>query len=109
VTLHPELGVTYEEGGGTSAANPGAMADHSRHSRTARLLETRLEALARACEHSPSPQVRFDEQVFCVVAATRNAVALELLSAEAAGAIWAEVRTRHPSADWCRLDADLAA
>lgn len=85
------------------------MADHSRHFRTVRLLETRLEALARACERSSSPQARFDEQVFGVVAATRNAVALELLSAEEAGAIWAEVRTRHPSARWCRLDADLAA
>jgi hypothetical protein len=80
-----------------------------RTSRTARLLETRLEALAQACERSSSPQGRFGEQVFRVVGATRNAVALELLSAEEAATIWAEVRTRHPSADWCRLDADIAA
>jgi hypothetical protein len=85
------------------------MADHLRHIRTVRLLETRLEALARAFEQPPTPHARFDEQVFCVVAATRNAVALELLSAEEADAIWANVRMRHPSADWCRLDADLAA
>ncbi|HLM34000.1 MAG TPA: hypothetical protein VK285_08005 [Gaiellaceae bacterium] len=85
------------------------MEDHSHHSRTARLLETRLEALAQACERSSSPQARFDDQVFCVIGATRNAVALELLSAEEAGAIWADVRTRHPSANWHRLDADLAA
>jgi hypothetical protein len=87
----------------------GAMQDHSHHGRTAHLLETRLEALAQASERSSSPQARFDEDVFCVVAATRNAVALDLLSAEEAGAIWAEVRTRHPSAGWTRLDADLAA
>jgi hypothetical protein len=85
------------------------MVDHSHHSRTAHLLETRLEALARACERSSNPQARFDEQVFCVIAATRNAVALELLSAEEAGEIWAQVRARHPSAGWSRLDADLAA
>ena len=85
------------------------MEVHSDHSRTARLLETRLEALAQACERSSNPQARFDEHVFCVIAATRNAVALELLSAEEAGEIWAQVRTRHPSADWCRLDADIAA
>jgi hypothetical protein len=85
------------------------MADHSHHSRTAHLLETRLEALAQACERSSNPQARFDEHVFCVIGATRNAVALELLSAEEAGEIWAEVRTRHPSAGWSRLDADLAA
>jgi len=85
------------------------MADHSYHSRTAHLLETRLEALAQACERSSNPQARFHEHVFCVIAATRNAVALELLSAEEAGEIWAEVRTRHPSAGWSRLDADLAA
>jgi len=85
------------------------MADHLRHIRTARLLETRLEALARAYERSSSPQARFDDHILCVVAATRNAVALELLSPEEADAIWAEVRLRHPSAGWCRLDADLAA
>ena len=85
------------------------MVDHSHHSRTAHLLETRLEALAQACERSSSPQACFDEHVFCVVEATRNAIALELLSAEEAGAIWAEVRTRHPLAGWSRLDADLAA
>lgn len=85
------------------------MLDQSRHIRTVRLLETRLEALARDYERSSSPQARLDEQVFGVVAGTRNAVALELLSAEEAGAIWADVRMRHPLADWCRLDADLAA
>ena len=88
---------------------PGVMEAHAHHRRTVRLLETRLEALAQACERSSSPQRRFGEQVFRVVGATRNAVALELLSAEEAATIWAEVRTRHPSADWCRLDADIAA
>jgi hypothetical protein len=109
VTLRPRLRVTYKAGTPHAGVEPGVMEDHEHHSRTARLLETRLDALAQACERSSSPQGRFGEQVFRVAGATRNAVALELLSAEEAGAIWAEVRTRHPSADWCRLDADLAA
>jgi hypothetical protein len=85
------------------------MGCHPRHDRTARLLETRLEALARVCERSSAPQAGFDEHVLAVVAATRHAIALDLLSAEEAGAIWADVRTRHPAAEWCRLGADLAA
>ncbi|MGI8606005.1 MAG: hypothetical protein ACR2L0_02455 [Gaiellaceae bacterium] len=85
------------------------MGRHPRHGRTARLLETRLEALARACERSSTPQAGFDEHVLGVAAATRHAVALDLLSAEEAGAIWAEVRTRPPSAEWCRLGVDRSA
>lgn len=85
------------------------MGLHPRHDRTARLLETRLEGLARVCERSSTPQARFDEQVLGIVVATRHAVALDILSAEEAGAIWADVRTRHPAAEWCRLGTDLAA
>jgi hypothetical protein len=109
LTLRPNLGVSYEAGRPHLGHELRAMVDHSHHSRTAHLLETRLEALARAGERSSNPQARFDEHVFCVIGATRNAVALELLSAEEAGEIWAQVRTRHPSAGWPPLDADLAA
>jgi hypothetical protein len=109
LTLRPNLGVSYEAGRPHLGHELRAMVDHSHHSRTAHLLETRFEALARACERSSNPQARFDEHVFCVIGATRNAVALELLSAEEAGEIWAQVRTRHPSAGWPPLDADLAA
>lgn len=82
---------------------------HSRHDRIVRLLEARLEALAQASERPSHPQVSFDVHVLQVVEATRNAIALELLTVDEASAIWAEVRTRHPSAGWCRLDTGLAA
>ena len=74
-----------------------------------RLLEARLEALALASERTPAPERRLERQIVATVAATRHAVALELITSEEAGAVWAGVARRHPSASWCRTGPSLAA
>jgi hypothetical protein len=73
----------------------------ARIDRTTRLLEARLEALAVISEHSLEGERPFDRQILGVEAATRHAVALELLSPEQADAIWAGVARRHPDARLC--------
>jgi hypothetical protein len=85
------------------------MDDSHRIGRTARLLEARLEALAVASERSFEGERPFDRQILGVEAATRHAVALELLSSEQAGAIWAGVARRHPDALWCQAWPQRAA
>lgn len=85
-----------------------AMDERSRHDRTARLLEARLEALAIASARAPRGERDLDREIVAAVAATRHAVALELLSFEEAGAIWSAVSQRHPDAAWCRT-SPLAA
>jgi hypothetical protein len=81
----------------------------ARIGRTARLLEARLEELAMVSEHSLEGERPFDRQILGVEAATRHAVALELLSPEQADAIWAGVARRHPTARWCHAWAQQAA
>jgi hypothetical protein len=78
------------------------MATHPRHDRTVRLLEARLEALAVVSERAPTGRRPYDRQILGVAAATRHAVALDLLSSKEAGEIWAGVARRHPDASWCR-------
>jgi hypothetical protein len=78
------------------------MAIHPRHDRTVRLLVARLEALAVVSERTPRGAQSFDRHILGVAAATRHAVALDLLSSEEAGEIWAGVARRHPQAPWCR-------
>jgi hypothetical protein len=78
------------------------MANHPRHDRTVRLLEARLEALAVVSERAPGGERPYDRHILGAAAATRHAVALQLLSPEEAGAIWAGVARRHPAASWCR-------
>lgn len=85
------------------------MDESARIARTARLLEARLETLAAASERSLEGEGTLDSQILGVAAATRHAVALELLSLEQAGAIWAGVARRHPDARWCRTWPRLAA
>jgi hypothetical protein len=84
------------------------MDDDTRHDRTVRLLAARLESLAIASVRSPGGERVYRDHILAAVAATRHAVALELLSAEEAGAIWIEVATRHPEASWCATAPDLA-
>jgi len=84
------------------------MDERSRHDRTARLLEARLEALAIASARAPRGERDLDREIVAAVAATRHAVALEILSFEEAGAIWSAVSQRHPGAAWCRT-SPLAA
>jgi transcription elongation GreA/GreB family factor len=81
----------------------------SRHERTVRLLEARLEALAAVSERSPRAELRFDQQIVATLAATRHAIALELITSEEADAIWHEVAERHPLAAWCQSGPELAA
>lgn len=85
------------------------MDAHARHDRTLRLLEARLETLALASQRSPRGGQPFERQIVAAVAATRHAVALELISSEEAGAIWATVASRYPGAAWCRTGPQLAA
>lgn len=82
---------------------------HSRHDRTIRLLEDRLEGLALASVRIPGGERSFQQQILGALAATRHAVELELLSPEEAGAIWSGVARRHPEVGWCRSGPGLAA
>ena len=79
-----------------------AMDERSRHDRTVRLLEARLDALAAASARVPRGERGLDREIVAAVAATRHAVELEILSFEEAGAIWSAVAQRHPGAAWCR-------
>jgi hypothetical protein len=81
----------------------------SRHDRTVRQLEARLEALALASERRPAVERLLERQIIATVAATRHAVALELITSDEAGAIWAGVASRHPTANWCAAGPELAA
>ena len=68
--------------------------DETRAERTARLLVARLDALARAAS---SFSTRKPERLVELASvATMNAVALELLHAERAEAIWRDAHARHP-------------
>jgi hypothetical protein len=84
------------------------MDERSRHDRTVRLLEARLEALAFASARVPRGARDLDREIVAAAAATRHAVALEILSSDEAGAIWFAVAERHPAASWCR-SSPLAA
>lgn len=66
------------------------------------MLEARLEGLACVGERSPGVSARLELQVSAVAAATRRAIALELISADEADAIWAQVAARHPGSAWCQ-------
>ena len=84
------------------------MDNDARHQRTVRLLADRLETLAVASIRSPGGERAYRDHILAAVAATRHAVALELLSTEEASAVWAQVAERHPEADWCATAPDLA-
>ncbi|HYY32245.1 MAG TPA: hypothetical protein VE693_01500 [Gaiellaceae bacterium] len=81
----------------------------ARHDRTVRLLADRLETLAVASLRSPGGERVYRDHILAAVAATRHAVALELISAKEADAIWADVAARHPEAGWCSGGPRLAA
>jgi hypothetical protein len=83
------------------------MDTHTRHDRTVRLLAARLETLAVASLRAPGGERAYRDHILAAVAATRHAVALELLSPEEAGSIWAQVASRHPEARWCSAAPDL--
>jgi len=66
----------------------------TRSDRTARLLVARLEALARAASRLKHAEA--ERLVELASVATMHAVALEILQAEKADAIWREAHVRHP-------------
>ncbi len=85
------------------------MDAYERRHRTVRLLETRLEVLALVSERALASSGSLDVEVTRTAAATRNAIALGILSPDEAGEIWAGVARRHPRAEWCRHGFHLAA
>lgn len=68
--------------------------EETRSERTARLLVARLDALARAAASLQHKEA--ERLVELASVATMNAVALEMLQAEKAEAIWREAHARHP-------------
>jgi len=76
--------------------NSAAVTRKARAARTERLLIGRLEELARALERSGAPSESISQLLESASIATVNAVALQLISAEAAETIWREVEDRHP-------------
>lgn len=82
-----------------------ARDETERHDRTVRLLEARLEALATATERHLCTPRPHEGEVLALETATRHAVALRVVSADEAVAIWAGVAKRHPTVRWCRFKA----
>jgi cobalamin biosynthesis protein CbiD len=72
------------------------MTAEHRSERTARILSARLEELAHALERAGAPAEAAARLLKSPSVATANAVALDLLTAEAAETIWREVSDRHP-------------
>jgi hypothetical protein len=71
------------------------MTEETRSERTANLLIARLDALARAADRLPHPEV--ERLVELASVATVRAVALQLIDADRATAIWSAAEARHPA------------
>ena len=72
----------------------GGVNSESRSERTARLLVARLDAVAKAA--AELRHVDAERLVELASVATMQAVALEMLRAEKAEAIWRDAHVRHP-------------
>jgi hypothetical protein len=70
------------------------MTNEARSERTARLLVARLDALAKAASRLRNAEA--ERLVELASVATMRAVALELIQADRAEAIWREAHLRHP-------------
>jgi hypothetical protein len=70
------------------------VTEETRSERTARLLVGRLDALAKVA--SGVQHAEAERLVELASVATMHAVALEMLQAERADAIWREAHERHP-------------
>jgi ubiquinone biosynthesis protein COQ9 len=70
------------------------VTDETRSERTARLLVARLEAVA--CVAAQLRHAEAERLVEVTAVATLRAVALELIRAEQADAIWRDAHRRHP-------------
>ena len=71
------------------------MTEAARSERTANLLIARLEAVARAA--SSLPHAETERLVELATVATMRAVALDLIEAERADAIWRELHAQNPA------------
>jgi hypothetical protein len=74
-----------------------------RSDRTANLLIAHLDALARAARRIPHAET--ERRIELAGAATRHAVALQLLDPDRAAGIWRDIHARYP--DLPRVDIDL--
>ena len=72
------------------------MTRRARTQRTERILVARLEELARTLERSGAPTESVARLLESASVATMNAVALNLISADAADEIWRSAVERHP-------------
>jgi hypothetical protein len=72
------------------------MTRRARAERTERILVARLEELARVLERSGAPAETVERLLESASVATVNAIALNLLSEEAANEIWRGAAARHP-------------
>ena len=84
------------EGDADSGQNRTRMTRRVRTERTERILVARLEELARVLERSGAPPESIGRLLESASVATINAIALSLLSEEAANEIWSDAAKRHP-------------
>jgi hypothetical protein len=84
------------QGQGEPDRNRVRMTRRARAERTERILVARLEELARVLERSGAPAESVARLLESASVATINAIALNLLSEEAANAIWRRAAERHP-------------
>jgi hypothetical protein len=84
------------EGETETGQNPTRMTRRARTERTERILIARLEELARVLERSGAPAESVGRLLESASVATINAIALNLLSEEAANEIWSDAAERHP-------------
>jgi hypothetical protein len=87
------------------ASEDALVGSETRSERTASLLIARLDALARVAGRLPN--VEAERLIELATVATMRAVALQLLEAEQADAIWQEAHARHPQLR--RVEIDLPA
>jgi hypothetical protein len=83
-------------GEGEPSRNEIRMTRRTRSERTERILVARLEELARVLERSGAPAESVARLLESASVATINAIALNLLSEEAAIEIWRGAAERHP-------------
>jgi hypothetical protein len=84
------------EGEAKPGENRTRMTRRARTERTERILIARLEELARVLERSGAPPESVGRLLESASVATINAIALNLLSEEAANEIWNSAGERHP-------------
>ena len=92
-----------------AAAKMRLVTNETRAERTARLLVARLDALACVASRLRHPEAQRLVELASV--ATMRAVALEMIQAEHAAAIWHDAHVRHPELPQVEIDlpARLAA